>query len=133
MPISDYSTLPESNTAINGIDISEGCAPSGINDAIRQLMADIKLDKETGVVSLEYLGTVSTMGELPAGGAGANAFFHVELSGKDYVYTDGEWTELAADNLAWTIHAAEKPNDALELSAIYARLHDGGFVIFDEE
>jgi hypothetical protein len=41
MGISSYSTTPGSNTAINGINIAEGCAPSGINDAIRQLMADI--------------------------------------------------------------------------------------------
>lgn len=42
MAISDYSTNPSENTEISGTDISEGCAPSGINDAIRQLMADIK-------------------------------------------------------------------------------------------
>lgn len=41
MGISSYSTNPASNTTINGIDIAEGCAPSGINDAIRQMMADI--------------------------------------------------------------------------------------------
>lgn len=40
MPIKDYSTTPSYNTAINGINIAEGCAPSNINNAIRQLMAD---------------------------------------------------------------------------------------------
>jgi hypothetical protein len=44
MAISSYSATPSSNTAISGINIGEGCAPSGINDAIRQLMADIKTD-----------------------------------------------------------------------------------------
>ena len=42
MPVSDYSTTAASNTAISGIDIAENCAPSGINNAIRQLMADVK-------------------------------------------------------------------------------------------
>lgn len=41
MAISAYSTTAGSNTAISGINIAEGCPPSGINDAIRQLMADI--------------------------------------------------------------------------------------------
>lgn len=41
MPISAYSTTPASNTSISGINIGEGCPPSNINDAIRQMMADI--------------------------------------------------------------------------------------------
>jgi hypothetical protein len=41
MAISSYSTTPGSNTTISGINIAEGCPPSGINDAIRQMMADI--------------------------------------------------------------------------------------------
>lgn len=44
MGISSYSTTPASNTSISGINIAEGCAPSGINDAIRQMMADIATD-----------------------------------------------------------------------------------------
>ncbi|WP_376710373.1 phage tail protein [Pseudochrobactrum lubricantis] len=41
MPVKDYSTTPSNNTAINRINIAEGCAPSNINNAIRQLMADL--------------------------------------------------------------------------------------------
>lgn len=37
-----YSGSPNSNTTINGIDVDEGCAPSGINNAIRQEMADTR-------------------------------------------------------------------------------------------
>jgi len=40
--ISDFSSTPASNTDINSINIAEGCAPSGINDAIRDLMAQLK-------------------------------------------------------------------------------------------
>jgi hypothetical protein len=40
--ISDYSSTANSNTDIAGINIDEGCAPSGINDAIRTLMAQLK-------------------------------------------------------------------------------------------
>lgn len=40
--ISDYSTTANNNTDINSINIGEGCAPSGINDAIRELMRQLK-------------------------------------------------------------------------------------------
>ena len=42
MAVSDYKTVPDQNTTISGINIAEGCPPSGINNAIRQMMADIK-------------------------------------------------------------------------------------------
>jgi hypothetical protein len=50
--INDYSNTAGSNTTINGIDIAEGCSPAGINNAIRQLMADIA-DIDDGVVPLQ--------------------------------------------------------------------------------
>jgi hypothetical protein len=43
MAISSYSTTPGSNTTISGINVAEGTAPANINDAIRQMMADIKV------------------------------------------------------------------------------------------
>lgn len=42
MAVKDYNVDPDLNTTISGINIAEGCAPSGINNAIRQLMADVK-------------------------------------------------------------------------------------------
>lgn len=47
MAIKDYSITPDLNTQISGINIAEGCAPSGINNAIRQLMADVKAEKDS--------------------------------------------------------------------------------------
>lgn len=46
MAVKDYNVEPELNVSISGINIAEGCAPSGINDAIRQLMADVKEESE---------------------------------------------------------------------------------------
>lgn len=40
--ISEYSSTAGDNTDIGGINIAEGCAPSGINDAIRTQMAQLK-------------------------------------------------------------------------------------------
>lgn len=53
MTVLDYSATPGSNTSINGINVAEGCAPSGINNAIRQLMADIA----TGMTDGNLLGS----------------------------------------------------------------------------
>ena len=45
--VSEWSTTPANNTDIGGINIAEGCAPSGINNAIRELMAQVK-DMQSG-------------------------------------------------------------------------------------
>jgi hypothetical protein len=45
--VSEWSAIPANNTDVGGIDINEGCAPSGINNAIRDVMAQIK-DMQTG-------------------------------------------------------------------------------------
>jgi hypothetical protein len=50
--IRDYSATNSANTDIQSIDISEGCSPAGINNAIREIMADLK-DVSTGAVALE--------------------------------------------------------------------------------
>jgi hypothetical protein len=45
--VSEWSATASNNTDISSINIAEGCAPSGINNAIRELMAQIK-DMQTG-------------------------------------------------------------------------------------
>jgi hypothetical protein len=45
--VSEYSATAANNTDIGGINIAEGCAPSGINNAIRELMAQLK-DMQSG-------------------------------------------------------------------------------------
>jgi hypothetical protein len=45
--VSEYSATASNNTDIGGINIAEGCAPSGINNAIRELMAQLK-DMQAG-------------------------------------------------------------------------------------
>lgn len=56
MAVADYNTDPDLNVDISGINIAEGCPPSGINNAIRQMMADIK-DKadstDTAITTLD--------------------------------------------------------------------------------
>lgn len=40
--ISEYDATASSNTVVADVNIAEGCPPSGINDAIRQVMAALK-------------------------------------------------------------------------------------------
>lgn len=50
--IRDYSATSSNNSDIQSVDISEGCAPSGLNNAIREVMTDLK-NVSTGTVALE--------------------------------------------------------------------------------
>lgn len=42
MAVSDYNTDPALNLTISGINIAEQCPPGNLNNAIRQMMADVK-------------------------------------------------------------------------------------------
>jgi hypothetical protein len=66
--IRDYSATNSANTDIQSIDISEGCSPAGINNAIREVMADLK-DVSTGAVALESpaFDSASLTGDLTFG------------------------------------------------------------------
>ena len=44
MSVQDYSTNPDDNLQISGINIAEGMPPGLVNNAIRQLMSDIKVN-----------------------------------------------------------------------------------------
>lgn len=62
MAVNDYNTDPDLNTSISGINIAEGCAPSGINNAIRQLMADVKTESgaQTAAIAAAKSAAIST-------------------------------------------------------------------------
>jgi hypothetical protein len=79
--ISEYSQTAASNTDIDGININEGCAPSTINNAIRELMAQIK-DFQVGSAgdsltvggSLVVSGTSNFVGTATLGAVEASSF-----------------------------------------------------------
>ena len=41
MSINDFKPNPDDITSIDGIDISEGCSPSNVNDAVRHVMSNL--------------------------------------------------------------------------------------------
>ena len=56
--ISEFSATPANNTDIDSINIAQDCAPSGINDAIRELMSQLK-DFQTGAQGDSFGGPVN--------------------------------------------------------------------------
>lgn len=62
--VSSWSDAPASNTAVDGINIAEGCSPGNLNGAIRSVMAGVKSFKLT----YDALAT-SVAGKLSASGA----------------------------------------------------------------
>jgi hypothetical protein len=74
--ISDYSTTANSNTDIGGINVDEGCAPSGINDAIRTLMAQLKTWQSGGQdVYIHPAGSASAPSITANGDTNTGLFF----------------------------------------------------------
>jgi len=68
--ISEFDSTPANNTDIDGINIAEGCAPSGINNAIRELMSQLK-DQQTGASGdgFTVAGTLALTGGVTLDGA----------------------------------------------------------------
>jgi hypothetical protein len=68
--ISEFDVDPSNNTDINSINIAEGCAPSGINNAIRQLMSDLKeWQNGSSGDSMTVAGTLNVTGNLQLDGS----------------------------------------------------------------
>ena len=90
--ISEFDVNPDNNTDINSINIAEGCAPSGINNAIRQLMSDLK-DLQAG--------TSGDTIPIAAGGTGASTASAARTAlglaiGTDVQAYDADLTTLGA-------------------------------------
>jgi hypothetical protein len=68
--ISEFDSTPANNTDIDSINIAEGCAPSGINNAIRELMSQLK-DQQTGASGDNFTvgGNLSVTGSTTFTGA----------------------------------------------------------------
>lgn len=81
------------NTDIAGIDIDEGCAPSGINNAIRTLMAQIK-DLQSGVSGDTIPVTAGGTGSTTASGARTNLAVAASGANSDITSLTGLTTPL---------------------------------------
>lgn len=72
--VSEWSTISSNNTDVGGVDIAEGCAPSGINNAIRTIMSEIK-EFQIGAAGDDFTvsGTLAVTGGFTLDGAAGTA------------------------------------------------------------
>jgi len=91
--ISEFSSTPANNTDIDSINLAEGCAPSGINDAIRELMAQLK-DWQSGTSNDPYV--VGSSGSLTLNQGTANGVAYLNGS---KVVTSGTALQFDGTNL----------------------------------
>ena len=97
--IVQYSTTAGSNTDIQSVNIDEGCPPSGINNAIREVMVDLA-ELSAGTQSLANLKTTATT-QIAAGAVGAPSLsFSADTN-------TGIW-QSAADTLSVSAGGTEK-------------------------
>jgi hypothetical protein len=95
--ITDYDNIAANNTDIQSVDIDEGCAPSGINNAIREIMADLA-DVNDGTVPLASPDiNGGTIDGVTIGGttAGAGTFTTGTFSGNLIVDTNTLFVDSA--------------------------------------
>lgn len=90
--ISEYSTTNALNTDIQSINIDEGCAPSGINNAIRELMVHLK-NFQTGASS----DPLTVAGNFVASGT-SNLVGTATISGLQYPVADGTANQILKTN-----------------------------------
>ena len=92
--ISEYDSNPANNTDVDGVNIAEGCPPSGINNAVREVMSHLKnwQDGSSGD-NTTVAGTLNVTGNLHLdGSAGTNGQF-LTSAGTGVTPT---WTTLTA-------------------------------------
>ena len=87
--LSEYDSTAANNTDVDGVNLAEGCPPSGINNAIREVMAHLK-DFQSGTSgdSLTVGGALTTTGTLTSNG---NANFTGEIQVNGSAGTSGQF------------------------------------------
>jgi hypothetical protein len=103
--ISQYAFTPAANTDIGGINIDEGCAPSGINNAIRTLMTQIR-DLQAGVSGDTIPLTAGGTGSGTAASARAALGLAIGVDVLGYVTPGSTGNVLQSNGSIWTSGAA---------------------------
>lgn len=53
MPVQDWSAVADENTTVDGINIAEHCPAKNMNDAVRNIMADLAADIDAAYSALK--------------------------------------------------------------------------------
>ena len=137
--ISEYDSTAANNTDVDGINIAESCPPSGINNAIREVMAHLK-DLQSGVSGDTIpvasggtgsgtasgartnlgLGTVSTLNSIATANIDADAINGTKIADDSIDsehYVDGSIdTAHIADDAVTSAKIAENAVDATAIN-----------------
>jgi len=112
--ISEYSQTAANNTDINSINLAEGMLPSDVNNAIRELMKQLK-DFQVGAqgdgATFSSLNLTTTPLAVGSGGTGATSFTSGALlkgSGTSAVTTASAGTDYAGMATAQTFTKAQR-------------------------
>jgi microcystin-dependent protein len=107
--ISEFDSNPANNTDIDSINIAEGCAPSGINNAIRELMSQLK-DQQIGssgdsfsIGGSLYVAGTSTFVGIPIGPTASPATNTTQLATTAFVLANSNPT---GSLIMWTTGTA---------------------------
>lgn len=109
--ISEFDSTAANNTDINSINIAEGCPPSTINNAIRELMAQIK-NLQAGSSGDTIPLTAGGTGATTASGARTNLGLGELATKDDIVSSDIPSGAVTADKLATNSVTTVKIADA---------------------
>ena len=106
--VSEWSSVASNNTDIAGINIAEGCAPSGINNAIRELMAQVK-DMQSGTDADNFTvgGNLTVTGTATLSG---NPTLSLQAATKQYVDTTAGASFPSGGIIMWSGSIASIPS-----------------------
>ena len=118
--ISEFSSTPANNTDIDSINIAEGCAPSGINDAIRELMAQLK-DWQSGTSNDPYVVGSSGSLTLNQGTANGVAYLNgskVVTSGSALTFDGTKLTSSASGAISGVFNRNTSSGATLDIQVV---------------
>lgn len=123
--ISEFDTNPALNTDIDSINIAEGCAPSGINNAIRELMSQLKNQQDGSSLDTFTVGntlTINAANSLRLADTDSSNYVGLKAPGTvstNYTLTlpaaDGTSGQVLSTNGAGTLSFATPGSGALTL------------------
>ena len=115
--ISEYDSTAANNTDVESVNIAEGCAPSGINNAIRQIMSHLK-DFQTGTSddSLTVGGNLTVDGLTTLTGALTASGGNVRSAPSRPPIQDSFKSETLSSKICWAVTPSRSKGWVVKLS-----------------